>query len=101
MRAVEPRHRPERPAGITAPPLAAIHRRLWTAAYAPICLAEGGKIAVMPNSAVAPIPPRFRAAIWAGAGVAGAMVAGTVLLWAHYGSAVFFEMIMAGLAACF
>jgi hypothetical protein len=30
----------------------------------------------------------------------GAVLAGTVLLWAHYGSAVFYEMIVSGLAAC-
>jgi len=28
-------------------------------------------------------------------------VAGTVLLWAHYGATVFFETIRAGLVACF
>jgi hypothetical protein len=31
----------------------------------------------------------------------GALFAGTLLLWAHYGTAVFFEMIAAGIAACF
>jgi hypothetical protein len=29
------------------------------------------------------------------------LLAGTVALWAHYGTAVFYEMILAGLAACF
>ena len=33
--------------------------------------------------------------------IAGAAVAGTVLLWAYYGTAVFFEMVRAGWAACF
>ena len=28
------------------------------------------------------------------------LLAGTVALWAHYGTAVFYEMIVAGLAAC-
>jgi hypothetical protein len=32
---------------------------------------------------------------------AGMLIAGTVALWAQYGSAVFFEMIAAGFAACF
>ena len=32
--------------------------------------------------------------------VLGAVLAGTGLLWAHYGTAVFYEMIVAGLAAC-
>jgi len=36
----------------------------------------------------------------AGGAVAIAL-AGTVLLWAHYGATVFFETIRAGLAACF
>jgi hypothetical protein len=42
----------------------------------------------------------MRPAIWAAAGV-GALMAATSLLWAHYGSTVFFEMIVAGFAACF
>jgi multidrug transporter EmrE-like cation transporter len=55
----------------------------------------------MPDSAIAPMPVRFRPAVWAGVAILGVMAAGTVLLWVHYGSAVFFEMIMAGIAACF
>jgi hypothetical protein len=35
-----------------------------------------------------------------GAAVVAAL-AGTVLLWAHYGTTVFFETIRAGFAACF
>ena len=35
------------------------------------------------------------------AAVFGMLLAGTVALWAHYGTAVFYEMIVAGLAACF
>jgi hypothetical protein len=35
------------------------------------------------------------------AGVAGVLFATTFALWAHYGTAVFFEMIRAGFAACF
>ncbi|HEY7245882.1 MAG TPA: hypothetical protein VH678_18590 [Xanthobacteraceae bacterium] len=31
---------------------------------------------------------------------AGMLLAGTLALWAHYGSAVFYEMIAAGIAAC-
>ena len=30
----------------------------------------------------------------------GILLAGTVALWAHYGTAVFYEMIAAGIAAC-
>jgi hypothetical protein len=33
--------------------------------------------------------------------VAVLLVAGTVALWAHYGTTVFYEMILAGIAACF
>jgi len=33
--------------------------------------------------------------------VAIMLIGGTVALWAHYGSAVFYEMIVAGVAACF
>jgi hypothetical protein len=39
-------------------------------------------------------------AAWAGVGV-GALACAAVLLWIHYGSAVFFEMIAAGIAFCF
>jgi hypothetical protein len=34
-------------------------------------------------------------------GLAALAVAGTVVLWAHYGTAVFFEVIRAGFVACF
>ncbi|MBI3436903.1 MAG: hypothetical protein HY056_17765 [Proteobacteria bacterium] len=33
--------------------------------------------------------------------VATALVGGALALWLRYGSAVFYEMILAGLAACF
>jgi len=46
------------------------------------------------------IAPR-RAAIVLSAGALGLVLAGTVALWAHYGTAIFFEMIRAGLVACF
>ena len=35
------------------------------------------------------------------AGVVGLVLAGTVALWAHYGTAMFFETIRAGFVACF
>lgn len=31
---------------------------------------------------------------------AGILIAGTVALWAHYGTAVFYEIILAGIALC-
>ena len=46
------------------------------------------------------VVPR-RAAIVIAAGALGLVLAGTVALWAHYGTAIFFEMIRAGLVACF
>ena len=42
-----------------------------------------------------------RNALLAAAGIVGVLLAGTVALWAHYGTAVFFETIRAGLIACF
>jgi hypothetical protein len=42
-----------------------------------------------------------RGAILLVAGFVGLVLAGTVALWAHYGTAIFFETIRAGLAACF
>jgi hypothetical protein len=35
------------------------------------------------------------------AGAVGLMLAGTIALWMHYGTAVFFEMIRTGFIACF
>ena len=55
----------------------------------------------MPDSVISPVPVRLKPAVWAVAGIIGALAIGTILLWAHYGTAVFFEMIMAGLATCF
>ena len=39
--------------------------------------------------------------LWLGAGVGGLMVIGSLALWFHYGTQVFFEMIRTGFAACF
>jgi hypothetical protein len=54
----------------------------------------------MPDRVGSAMPWRMRSAVWVGAG-AGALMAAAVLLWSHYGSAVFFEMIAAGFATCF
>jgi hypothetical protein len=59
------------------------------------------RLPIMSDGVVSAMQTRFRPALWGAAGLVGAMVAGTILLWVHYGSAVFFEMIIAGLAACF
>jgi membrane-associated phospholipid phosphatase len=54
----------------------------------------------MPDLVTTATPWRMPSAIWAGVG-AGALMVAAVLLWVHYGSAVFFEMIVAGFASCF
>jgi len=41
------------------------------------------------------------AVVWAAAGLAGLAVLGTLALWFHYGTTVFFEMIASGISACF
>jgi hypothetical protein len=37
----------------------------------------------------------------AGAGLGAVLLLGALLLWFHYGTAVFFEMVAAGISACF
>ena len=58
----------------------------------------------MPTSALSSpssLPARSRLALWLGLAAAGLLVGATIVLWAHYGTAVFFETIVAGIAACF
>jgi hypothetical protein len=60
---------------------------------------------VRPLSTPQQIPSQARrvmplASIVAGS-AAAALLAGALALWAHYGTAVFFEMIVSGLQACF
>jgi hypothetical protein len=52
----------------------------------------------MPETAA--VSSRISAPLVAVAAVVALLLAGTVVLWAHYGTAVFYEMIVAGLAAC-
>ena len=54
----------------------------------------------MPMPAVANTPPTSRPLLVL-AVIGGVLVAATLALWAHYGTAVFFEIIAAGIAACF
>lgn len=54
----------------------------------------------MPQPA-APARPRFSRALAVTAAAVAVMLAGTLALWAHYGTAVFYETILAGIAACF
>jgi hypothetical protein len=56
--------------------------------------------AMSENAANADTMPN-RAAIFVVAAVVGGILAGTIWLWAHYGTAIFFETIRAGLVACF
>ena len=39
--------------------------------------------------------------VWSAAILGALAVLGAAALWFHYGSAVFFEMIAAGISACF
>nr|WP_249143870.1 hypothetical protein [Bradyrhizobium lablabi] len=53
---------------------------------------------------LAAVPAQGRAAsvlIWGAAGVGGLALLAAVALWFHYGTAVFFETITAGVSACF
>ena len=54
----------------------------------------------MPDSMAAPTP-RFSRPLALVTAVVVLLLAGTVALWAHYGTAVFYETILAGIAACF
>lgn len=55
-----------------------------------------------PVSDNSPTPGRAPSVLLlAGAGVGGLVVLGALVLWFHYGSQVFFEMIRTGFAACF
>jgi hypothetical protein len=37
---------------------------------------------------------------WGAAGLGGLVLLGALILWFHYGTAVFFEMIASGISAC-
>lgn len=47
------------------------------------------------------LAPRRSLPILLMAGALGLIFAGTAALWLHYGTAVFFEMVRNGFAACF
>jgi hypothetical protein len=53
----------------------------------------------MPETTIASTSGLSRPLIAAAAAI-GILVAATVALWVHYGTAVFYEMIVAGIAAC-
>jgi hypothetical protein len=54
----------------------------------------------MPDVAITNAPRLPRALLVVGM-AAVLLVTGTMMLWVHYGTAVFYEMIVAGIAACF
>jgi hypothetical protein len=54
----------------------------------------------MPEVAATTSRPVSRPFLLVGA-VAAILIGATLVLWAHYGAVVFFEIIAAGLAACF
>jgi hypothetical protein len=39
--------------------------------------------------------------VWGGTAIGAVVLLGTLALWYHYGTTVFFEMIAAGVSACF
>jgi hypothetical protein len=56
------------------------------------------------NGTLSAPSPRARAAtviVWSAAALGALAVLAAAVLWIYYGTAVFFEMIAAGIAACF
>jgi hypothetical protein len=59
-------------------------------------------ISAQPHDVAAPAQGRLASAIlWGAAGIGGLVLLAAAALWFHYGTAVFFEMIAAGVSACF
>jgi len=58
-------------------------------------ISQQGAIVTQPQGRV------VSAIVWGGASLGLAVLLGAAVLWIHYGSAVFFEMIAAGISACF
>lgn len=61
----------------------------------PISTQQGIMAATRPQGRVASI------IVWSAAGLGALVVLGAASLWFHYGTTVFFEMIAAGISACF
>jgi hypothetical protein len=57
--------------------------------------------ASMPEIAAEQPRNAARPVVLALAAFVGALLAATIALWAHYGTAVFYEVIAAGIAFCF
>lgn len=73
------------------------------------CMSQGSSFGSIPKAApqtvsgaAADVGPQPRKGVLAVFGLFAALaLGGSVLLWAHYGTTVFFETIRAGFAACF
>ena len=61
----------------------------------PVSTPAGTITATRPQGRVA------SAIVWAAAGLGALALIGALALWVHYGTTVFFEMIAAGISACF
>jgi hypothetical protein len=62
------------------------------------------RVQALPQTPVSDaLPParRQKLALVLGLGVAATLLTAAALLWASYGTTVFFEMVAAGIAACF
>lgn len=56
---------------------------------------------ILPGQTPASAPPAARLIVWTIAAIIGVLMAGAGMLWVRYGTAVFYETILAGIAACF
>lgn len=61
----------------------------------PVSTRSGAMAATRPQGRVA------SAIVWTAAGLGALVLLGSLSLWFHYGTTVFFEMIAAGISACF
>jgi hypothetical protein len=61
----------------------------------PVSTQHGMMAATRPQRRVA------SAIVWSAAGLGAIVMVGAAALWIRYGTAVFFEMIAAGISACF
>jgi len=61
----------------------------------PVSTQQGLMAATRPQGRVA------SAIVWGAAGLGAVVLLGAAMLWFHYGTTVFFEMIAAGISACF
>ena len=61
------------------------------------CAAMNSTLSTPPSPAQGHSSQRTRVIV---AAVVGALLAGTAAMWVHFGTAVFYEMIVAGIATC-